>query len=106
MGNHLFSTDPKTQGRLDKWLAKSVLTKWGILSNADVLSRWKPIAKQEGTKEYKYNRRHFNRLDAADQQRYMANLKKSEYVLINADEYQITIPKIVFDNIDLPEVAK
>jgi len=102
----LFSLDPKTQGRLTKWLDISVRTKWGVMTRSNYLQRWKPISKQVSTKEYKYNRRHFNRLDAVGQSRYMANLKKPEYVLSNADDYQITIPKIVFDNIDLPEVAE
>jgi len=96
--------DPKTIGRITKWLDTKANTKFGIVTYREYLERWGPVAKLIGNKMYRYNRRLFNRLDAAGQTRYMANLNKAEFNLVNGDDCQMTCPKIIFDNIALPEV--
>lgn len=56
--------------------------------------------KVEGDNAYKYDRRKFNRMDAAQQKKYEASLAKPAYFIKYGDCLSVEVPKLVYDIVE------
>ena len=91
---------PIELGRLKKTLDKQFRFSEGVFTLRQYIEKF-AIGKRV-SKGGIFNRRYFNSLDYEAQQKYEENLsKKVEYEIILKDDTYITIPKIVYNNLNL-----
>lgn len=105
----MFRTDtlsPMQAGRLRDALAKRYnFATAGVMTLAEFIAHHLDGAsKRIGDHRASYDRRRFNRMTAAEQVAYEKRLARPDYQFRFAGGYAISIPKVVFDALAVPEV--
>lgn len=98
------SLSPMQLGRLNAALDKRFnFSTAGVMTlGAFIRSHAGACSKRVGDHAHQYNRRKYNRMSAEDQRAYDARLARPDYQFRFGDGYAISIPKIVFDALDVP----
>ena len=101
---NLADLTPMQVGRIRVALEKRFRFDGVVMTLGDYLaSRQVGATKRVGNHSHEYNRTRFNRMNGAEQREYEKRLARPSYTVWGADGFGTSVPKIVFDALNIPE---